>query len=591
LYFQNSNIIQYWRRNPVIAARDLLGIRLMDSQKWILQQSWVTPYNVWCCSRDYGKSFLGTILMVLKWTLFENQSIYIISSVGGQSQETFMKLEKIAHQRIESVKSLKDVFINETVKSPANRTGFSHNPVSFKVSSYNGSDIFTLNSKPDHNRSKRSTLVFFDEAGFSSEELLTAAIAFAVQDTDFTTSIDEGFSMELQKRKCPTQLIFASSASDTDSVFFAKYKEYSKKMFMGDTRYFCCDIPCEIPLTPFMDGEPHPPLVKKEQIEDELKTNHEKAMREYYNRFITDGGESQAIKRSQIIRNENFLLPILCNKGNSKFALAVDPARKFDNSVSMAMELIHDVDIGWYGKICNCVNFVDLGKKKKVPMKTPDQLKYFKQMILDYNGNAPDYENIEQILLDDGAGGAGYAAWADGFLADWVDKKGKIHKGFIDENNETYKEDLKSYPNASKKLTLISFKKLRTQMVEALLKLLELDLLKFSKEYNNKNYVNIAIDDEKGQSRDIQSRMLTLEEKIALTNIDIMKTEVTSIHRFSNPEKTNVTYVLPKDKEKVMHDDRFSCLIMLAYYLYNLRRIESIKKTKVKGSSYAYVLD
>ena len=153
LYTQNSEIIQYWRRNPVIATRDLLGIRLMDSQKWILQNSWVSPYNVWCCSRDYGKSFLGGILMVLKWMLFENQSIYIISSVGSQAQETFQKIEKIAFQRIESIKSLKDVFANETVKSPSNKTGFTHNPSSFRVSSYNGSDIFTLNGKPDNNRS------------------------------------------------------------------------------------------------------------------------------------------------------------------------------------------------------------------------------------------------------------------------------------------------------------------------------------------------------------------------------------------------------------------------------------------------------
>lgn len=161
MYQRNAEIIAYWRRNPVIACRDILGIRLMDSQKYILQQSWNAPYNVWCCSRNFGKSFLGAILMVLKWMLFENQSIYIISSVGSQAQETFQKIEKIAMQRIESIKSLKDIFANETVKSPSCKTGFTHNPSSFNVSSYNGSDIFTLNGKPDNNRSKRASLVFF----------------------------------------------------------------------------------------------------------------------------------------------------------------------------------------------------------------------------------------------------------------------------------------------------------------------------------------------------------------------------------------------------------------------------------------------
>jgi len=591
LYTKNTEIIQYWRRNPIIACRDLLGIRLMDSQKWILQNSWNTPYNVWCCSRDYGKSFLGAILMMLKWMLFENQSIYIISSVGSQAQETFQKIEKIALNRIESIKSLKDVFANETVKSPSNTTGFTHNPSSFRVSSYNGSDIFTLNGKPDNNRSKRASLVFFDEAGFSSEELLTAAIAFAVQDTDFTTSIDEEFSMDTQKRKCPTQLVFASSASDTDSTFFAKYKEYSKKMFIGNTNYFCCDIPCEIPLNPMMDGEPHAPLIKKEQVEDELKTNREKAMREYYNKFLTDGGETQIIKRSQIIRNETFQLPVLANTNKDKFLFAIDPARTYDNSVCSVMRLCEDINIGYYGEIVNSICFVDIGKKKKIPMKTPDQISYFKQMLLNYNGNqSPDYENIKAVLIDSGSGGGGYSAWADNLLEDWYDKSGKKHKGLIDKTNEFYESDIKKFPNASNILQLISPKKYKKQMVEELIELLELDLIKFPKEYNGKGFINIAIDDDKHNVRDIKTRHLSVDEQISLSNIDIMKTETTSIHRFTNAGNTNVEYRLPKDKERIMHDDRFFTLIMLAHVLYELRR-SHITNKEVKKQDISKLLN
>lgn len=51
-YKKNAEILQFFRRNPVIAAEELLGIRLMDSQKWILQQSWNGKYNIWTCSRN-----------------------------------------------------------------------------------------------------------------------------------------------------------------------------------------------------------------------------------------------------------------------------------------------------------------------------------------------------------------------------------------------------------------------------------------------------------------------------------------------------------------------------------------------------------
>jgi hypothetical protein len=50
LYNKNADIIKYWRRNPVIACEDILGIKLLDSQKYILQESWTKPYVIWCCS-------------------------------------------------------------------------------------------------------------------------------------------------------------------------------------------------------------------------------------------------------------------------------------------------------------------------------------------------------------------------------------------------------------------------------------------------------------------------------------------------------------------------------------------------------------
>jgi len=159
LYSKNAEIIKYWRRNPVIACEDILGIKLMDAQKYILIESWTKPYVVWCCSRNFGKSFLGAILMILKFLLYENQQIYIISSVGSQAQETFMKIEKIAQNRIDSVKSLKKVFAEEVVKSGVNKEGFTHNPASFNVKSYNGSEIHTLNGNPDNNRSMQLHVV------------------------------------------------------------------------------------------------------------------------------------------------------------------------------------------------------------------------------------------------------------------------------------------------------------------------------------------------------------------------------------------------------------------------------------------------
>lgn len=157
LYKANSKIIKFLRRNPVISCEELLGIKLLDTQKWILQESWNKPMVLWACSRSAGKSFLGAIIIILKAILFENQSIYIAAPVGEQSKELFTKIEEIVlgiGKTASSIDSLKDIAMTEVVKSPACKTGFSHAQSGFNVGFYNGSEIFSLNGNPDNNRSK-----------------------------------------------------------------------------------------------------------------------------------------------------------------------------------------------------------------------------------------------------------------------------------------------------------------------------------------------------------------------------------------------------------------------------------------------------
>ena len=67
-------------------------------------------------------------------------------------------------------------------------------------------------------------------------------------------------------------------------------------------------------------------------------------------------------------------------------------------------------------------------------------------------------------------------------------------------------------------------------------------------------------------------------EKESLINIDLMKTEITSIHKHTNPEKTSVSYALSKEKENKLHDDRFYTIILLAHRLYEIRRSSIVNK-------------
>lgn len=117
IYECDAATIAFYRRNPVIAARDLLGIQLFDAQAYMLEQSWNASHVLWACSRNFGKSFVGSVFILLKAILYENQAIYIVSSVGDQSKETFNKIEEIVTRvgkTAASIRSLQDIAEKET---------------------------------------------------------------------------------------------------------------------------------------------------------------------------------------------------------------------------------------------------------------------------------------------------------------------------------------------------------------------------------------------------------------------------------------------------------------------------------------------
>lgn len=585
----DAESIAFYRRNPCIACEDLLGIKLIDSQKYILQQSWNKPHVLWCCSRNFGKSFLGAIFMILKAILYENQAIYIVSSVGDQSKETFSKIEEIVlriGKTAASIRSLKDIVEKETVKSPNNKTGFSHPASGFVVEFYNGSTIETLNSNPSNARSRRATLVFFDEAAFCSDELIVVCEAFATQNTDFVTSTDKNFNPDTLKRKCPTQLVYASSQDDMNKIFYLHYKNFTKRMIAGDRDYFVADMICDTAIKTFMNGKPYTPLLTQDKVDAAMKSNKEKALREYYNQPTRDGGVNQIIKWGTIRRNENFYLPQLSYKKGTNICLALDPARTLDNSILGAMNIVNDPDYGYIGEIVNCVNLFDKASKKGYKLDSNRQLKEIRNYLALYNGQFNDYQNIDCLLIDQGSGGAGVSTYSDGLLNDWVGDDGRTHRGLIDASHDIYVGYKDLYPNAVDKLKLISPRKYRTQMVDELIELMDLGVIKFPYEFKQE-FISIAKKQKDSDEEIIENYELTEKEIIALTNIDLMKTETTSIYKYENADKTTKTYALAKDKENIMHDDRFYVLIMLAHRLYELRRGQIIQTRHEEKYDYS----
>lgn len=594
-YVKLAKYRNYYQQNPVRFIQDFFNIQLLDSQSWLITSIWNKQQAIILASRAYGKSFLIVLIDMAKQMLSSMPwNCYIASGSSDQSATTFKKLEDIANDRVESlINSSGCIFKNEVEVSAANGDGFSHSPAGFEYHLYNGSLTRSLSSNYDRNRGKRSSCVIFDECSFLSAELIQIYGAFCAVDKDFKTGMDENGEMfnnvklHTLPKEIPNQLFYVSSASTTDTEFYRMYREYSKKMILGDPNYFVADIDCELVMKPTIRGKGIKPALTREKIDSALRTSPEKARREYFNEFTTDAGANAIVKRGVITRNEEIRKPLLYNDtGDKKFIFAYDPARSRDNSVILIMEVYDVLQIdGTYdtrGRIVNCINLLDVGKKIKSPMRTPEQIEYLKELILEYNAGADNYGNIEMIYIDAGAGGGGVNI-ADYLMPDWVDKGGITHRGLIDK--EYSEEYVKRFPNAVDKIRLMSPTAFKSIMYEAMIELLNQDKISFTASYDNKGYLTVFDTDEellkkertkieekykkkklndkefeekvkeeleKVQSVKTKVIKLDWQDEIALSNIDGLKEEIINIVR-KKRDSGKDSFELTPEKANKMH--------------------------------------
>lgn len=571
-FFDKYNkIIQWGRSNPVHFIERIFNIEMLDYQKYVFLNTWVSEHAVWVMSRNAGKSFLGALYMMTRAVLFPNCKIFIMGHTGYQAKDTFTKIEDITKKKIPSIHDPNDIFFNEIVKNNANTDGFTHDSSQYALELYNGSTITSLVGKAENIVGKRSNLNFYDEAGKIDQHFFGLTEPFTTQSTDFKTG--KGYNDKVFPKNIPTQIIYASSAEGVDSHLWTQYVECAKNMMMGIPGYFCADVNCEMPLHPYLNGLATPPLLKQSEVDNALRTNEYKALREYYNIFDTNGGTDAAVPRSAIIRNEEVYLPSDRSQGSDKrYVLLYDPALQMDNSFVLVGEIFKDPEKGYMGRIVNGINLVErISPTDKKPLRIPEQKEWITKLLLLYNGGNNEYDNLD-MCIDAGAGGNG-RAMGDLLMPKWLDDNGNLHNGIYDENEETeayVTMFTKKFPTAKPILHFYEPVKLKSAMYGALSDMMQQDLIKMP--------ISLPRNGEM-EMEDGTVKILTQEETRALLEIDLMKEEVMSIQK-TKSNAGNIIYKLPPNKERKMHDDRAYCMAMFGYFLSELRRSEMSKLDK-----------
>lgn len=611
-YREFCRIIQLGRKNPIWFAETFFGVTLLDNQKYVFMKSWNTPFNIWLESRAMGKTTLGAIFLMDKAILFNDYKAVISSGTATQSIETYKKIEDIAKNNITSFTGSTDIFLGEVVRHAANSDGFIHNPASFTFQLYNGSNVRTINSSVDTQRGKRANLVFFDEAGWLPEEVLTVIGAYTTNSSDF--KLGGNVDVRTIPKEIPNQIVIASSASSVDTELYKRYRDYAKKMFLGDSRYFVADLNCDVAINATYKGQKYPvSLLTQETVDTELRANPYKANREYYNRFTQDGGENQIIKREWITRNSITAPPILASENEGdEFVFTYDSARVVDNSFILIGKFVYDKEKGWTMFLCNGINFADVGLRNKTPMRMPEQMDYIRELLLTYNGDALDYENIT-MYSDAGSGGGGTII-PDYLIEPWHDRVGLLHPGIVDE--EYSKDQLDKFADAKRILHVMSPSTYKAQFYEALIQCVQNDWFIFTEEYNQHGFLNIVDVNQKHiekvraklkrqkksdeyiakylkklDTASTKMRKLSPEEEISLNQLDMLKEEMVNICRYKT-ESAKDRFALPAHKNadsginhsnNTLHDDRAYCAAMLAYALLQRRNADRLSKYEKKG--------
>jgi nitrogen regulatory protein PII-like uncharacterized protein len=194
-------------------------------------------------------------------------------------------------------------------------------------------------------------------------------------------------------------------------------------------------------------------------------------------------------------------------------------------------------------------------------------------------------------------------------MEDWVDKKGKTHRGLIDK--EYSQEYVGRYPNAINKLRLVSPSQYKSIIYEALIEMLDIDVISFTTDYDNKGYLTVFEADEKklekekkriseklqaegftgdnftkkleeelSQASCINTKVVKLDpfQEIALANIDAMKEEMVNMVR-KKRESGKDSFELTPEKANKLHDDRSYTMALCAWWL-SEKRLESVRVRK-----------
>jgi len=95
VYSQGRDLIDFYIKNPCIAAYELLKVDLAPIQRVVFEDMWFKNYAIVTAGRGVGKTFLLGLLSTLSCMLYPGYRVGLIGPVFRQSKMIFSEVEKL----------------------------------------------------------------------------------------------------------------------------------------------------------------------------------------------------------------------------------------------------------------------------------------------------------------------------------------------------------------------------------------------------------------------------------------------------------------------------------------------------------------
>ena len=382
VYSNGKKLVDFYIKNPCIAAYDLLNVDLAPMQRIVFEDMWFKNYVISVAGRGVGKTFLLGLLSALSCMLYPGYRVGLIAPVFRQSKMIFAEIERLY---------AKSSYLKESCEKRPTR-GSDTCYLKFKaIGGSNGSYIEALPLGDGSKiRGSRFYLIIVDELAQVPDKVLDMVVRPMAATT--LEPMENVRRIERQKKlielglateddfedETVNKMIMASSGYYKFNHMWRRMKDYWGQMEKhGDRSSYMVH---QIPYWDMPDG-----FLDMNNIEEAKRIMSEAEFRmEYEAAMISDSeGFFKASLLESCTLNSGFSLE-LKGRAGEQYILGVDPNQGGNASCGITV-----IKLGHINKI---VNVLELKKKT-----TQDLTRAVQGLC--------DQYNVVRIFMDKGGGG------------------------------------------------------------------------------------------------------------------------------------------------------------------------------------------